>query len=998
MKHTQHLLKYVGLVILGIFLIQVVQAQQLMPSGNYSNVKISLNGKWKFKLYPTAATGADSAFFLTHFDTRKWADIKVPGHWELQGFSKPYYGKVETDGIGLYRRNFDVPASWKGKPVFIAFDGVLFGYTVWVNGRFAGEFASAFNRHTFDITQLVTPGKTNVIAVRVNKLPRAWKFDIFDCWSISGIYRDVTIYSLPNVYINDLVVKTTHVSDESARLSISTVINQSAKAKFSKNINVSATLKDAWGKTVGEWGLRKGNTFGQSLVFAGETEVLRPLLWTAEKPNLYTLEVVLKDRKRVLQSHVQRVGIREVTWDNAVLKLNGKPVKLRGVNYHNLSPVNGRAVTESEFLKDLKLMREANINYIRTSHYPPSPRLLELTDSLGFYVMDEVPFGWGEEDMNKQSFLPELLTRAQATVERDKNHPSVIIWSIGNENPFTPITHQAGKRVKELDDTRPVCHPQVGSYFGNQFSKRTPLPDSLDILSPHYPRSSTLKSWSNRFDRPMIITEYAHSFGLDFGSMEEQWEIMYASPKLAGGSVWHFFDQGILRKADRKISRNDYTEYVWPDSLTYYDTGEIREGVDGLVYADRIPQVDYWQVRKVYSPVMPLGDSLTYDSKTGKLSFRLNNRYDFTDLSEINCEWKFFAGNILLDSGLSALKCAPHDTVWIDVFPKANKLPEADYYMLKLAFTDRTGYQFSEKVYEVVPDGNRKSCLMDRFAPLPAPFMPVGNAFVSGENVLQISADEGQISLKSSDGKPLITAGPYARINRKPTMASRKLGEFLLKKSTGKKSPVKDSVQHVQYEFAANKGDKTRINGEITYAFLKNGYIEVRYDLKPDTSLNTNFTEAGVSFLLPARMTEFRWIGDGPYASYPDKKRLNEFGFHHLNSGDIHFQGNRANVDCAVFTDAHGIGVMLLANRANIAVERTQEGILISHNAFVSGRFNKGNDPELFYSFEKIGSLKGSFVIVPLDGNWNREIRQIFGNPNKTAVPFNPYYNSYDQN
>ena len=141
-----------------------------------------------------------------------------------------------------------------------------------------------------------------------------------------------------------------------ARLSISTAINQSAKAKFSKNINVSATLKDAWGKTVGEWGLRKGSTFGQSLVFAGETEVLRPLLWTAEKPNLYTLEVVLKDRKRVLQSHVQRVGIREVTWDNAVLKLNGKPVKLRGVNYHNLSPVNGRAVTESEFLKDLKLM------------------------------------------------------------------------------------------------------------------------------------------------------------------------------------------------------------------------------------------------------------------------------------------------------------------------------------------------------------------------------------------------------------------------------------------------------------------------------------------------------------------------------------------------------------------------------------------------------------------------------------------------------------------
>lgn len=998
MKHTSFLPKYFGLAILSIFFYQISFSQQLMPSGSSSKDIISLNGTWKFKLYPASTIVPDTLFYQYGFDTSRWSDIKVPGHWELQGFSKPYYGKVEIDGTGLYRRNFDVPASWRGKPVFIAFDGVLFSYSVWVNGNFAGEFTSAFNRHTFDVTKFVIPGEKNELAVRVNKLPRAWKFDIFDCWSISGIYRDVTIYSLPNVYINDLVVKTTNVTGQSADLSLRTIIKKGKNARFSKNIHVTAVLKDMNGKTISEWPLQNQDKTAQSLLFSSETKILKPRLWTAETPNQYMLEVILKDKKKVLQSYIQRIGIREVTWDKAVLKLNGQPIKLRGVNYHNLTPENGRAVTEAEFIRDLKLMREANINYIRTSHYPPSPRLLELTDSLGFYVMDEVPFGWGEEDMNKQSFLPELLLRAQATVERDKNHPSVIVWSIGNENPFTPITHQTGKLVKKLDDTRPICHPQIGSYFGNQFSKRTPLPDSLDILSPHYPRNGTLKSWSNRFDLPMIITEYAHSFGLDFGSMEEQWDIMYASPKIAGGSVWHFFDQGILRKADKKITRNEYTEYVWADSVTYFDTGEIREGVDGLVYSDRQPQVDYWQVRKVYSPVMPLGDSLLFDSKTGKLSFKLNNRYDFTDLSEIGWQWRFYADNELMDLGTATLKCAPHDTILVDIYPRIKALPDANYYLLKLTFADKSGYQFNEKVYEVIPVGRQKPDLASKFLTSTTPFISVGNQLEESGNIVEISDAEGQISLKNKDGKTLISTGPYARINRKPTMASRKLGEYLLKSVTGKKSALNDGKQIIDYQFTSDKGANVRISGSITYSFLKNGSIKVQYDLKPDTSMHSNFTESGISFLLPAEMTEFRWIGDGPFASYPDKKKLNEFGFYHMNSGDINFQGNRAEVDCAIFSDSHGNGVMLLANRANIAVERTPEGILISHNAFVSGRFNKGNTPELFYSFEKIGSLKGSFVVAPLDGNWNKEIRQIFGNPNEIAVPFNPYYNSYDQN
>jgi beta-galactosidase len=964
-----------------------------MPSNPMAGNIKPLNGTWKFKYYPDSNIGSDSAFYNPTFDVSRWANIKVPGHWELQGFADPKYTKSAIDGTGLYRTDFMLPAGWKGNLVYLTFDGVLFGYKVWVNGQFVGEFSSAFNRHIFDITSLIKPDQSNILAVEVSRLAKGWAFDIFDCWSLAGIFRDVTLFSLSKIHINDVIVKT-YVDSEQATVSVKAVIEKAIKTSFSKNNVVYVRLLDHNGNLVGEESLSKcglTNEKSNTLSFSGTISVNKPMLWTAETPYMYTMEVSLLDKGNECQKHILHVGIREISWHNGILKINGLPIKLRGVNHHDLSPTNGRAVTEEEMCEDLRLMRKANINFIRTSHYPPQPRLLELCDSLGFYVMDEVPFGGGEEHMNDPAYLPNLLTRAQATVERDKNHPCIIVWSIGNENPFTPITHQTGKQVKRLDETRPICYPQTGSYFEKDF--RYHLPDSVDILSPHYPTNKMLKDWTTRFDRPMIITEYAHSFGLDFGRMEEQWEMIYISPNIAGGAVWHFFDQGLLRKSAEKVNRDKYTNYVWKDSVTNYDTGEKREGVDGIVYADRTPQVDYWQVRKVYSPVVALGDTIVYSEAKPNVNFKLNNRYDFTDLSEVDGRWQLYADTTLLDSGSFKVNCLPHDTVLVGLDISLPENKRAHYCYLKLVFTDKDNYSFYEKVYSIITRQATPN-LLEEMARQSSPLLAKANSMACDYFWWKADEKSGRIQLKTRNGITLISDGPYARVNRKPTMASMKMIPYVLKSQQGKITNTHDGGRKVYYFF---EDYNPSISGYVEYQFSDKGYITVNYHFSPDSLQKTYTLETGISFLLPFSFSEFRWIGDGPYASYPGKSKLNDFGFYHLSADDIYFQGNRKNVDCAVFSDKRGNGFILLANKANLAVEKIPEGILVSHNAYVSGRFNKGNAPELLHSFENIKEIVGSFVIIPLTDQWPIALEQLFGKPYKTAVPFSPFYHSYDQ-
>jgi beta-galactosidase len=383
---VKKLLQIIMLFVLsGIFInINTLQAQVLIAQKDGNKNVILLNGLWKFKYVPSTQINSDSLFIRPDFDISKWSAIKVPGNWELQGFSEPMYGGALKEGTGLYRTTFTVASDWKDQLVYIAFDGVQYGYELWVNGKYAGSFASSFNRQTFDITRFVMPDVENTLAVKVTTRSKGWDFDTNDDWSLSGIIRDVTLFTLPLTHIKDVVVVTNVENNSTSYISVSTLIERKKSERYGNSPGLSYKLTDTHGRVIKEL-LISGNFDNNSDIInlAGNIKIDNPRLWTAETPYLYDLSIILTENNKEIQKQNLKIGIRQISIEKGILKLNGTPVKLRGVDHHDLSPVNGKAVTESEIKEDLILIKRANINFIRTSHYPPHHRLIELCDSMG---------------------------------------------------------------------------------------------------------------------------------------------------------------------------------------------------------------------------------------------------------------------------------------------------------------------------------------------------------------------------------------------------------------------------------------------------------------------------------------------------------------------------------------------------------------------------------------------------------------------------------------
>lgn len=987
-----------------LFTFNIMHSQVLMPSFKDSNQIKSLNGTWKFKYIPSSKLDNDSLFYKTDFHVENWSDIKTPGNWDMQGFAEPTYKKLPK-ATGLYRTNFTVPAEWKGNPVYIAFDGVQYGYTFYVNGKYVADYASAFNRQTFDISPYIILGKSNTLAVKVITKPKGWEFDTNDDWDLCGIYRDVTLFSLPSVHIKDVIVKT-FVKTNTADIDISTEVERTVKGKLSKNLNFTGELFDGKGKLVKSFVIKPEALVSgaNTLIFKERLSIENPELWNAETPNLYTLKLKLKDKNNELQNYSDRIGIREISWTDGILKINGSPIKLKGVNHHDLSPVNGRSITEVEMKEDLKLMKEANVNFVRTAHYPPHPRLLELCDSLGFYVMNEIPYGFGDEHLKDTSYLPILKHRAKVTLWRDKNRPCIIIWSVGNENPVTDIGLQTGEYVANLDATRPYCFPQYPSEFEKM--TKSSIPESIGILNYHYAKASELPELSTKFKQPLILGEYAHALGLDFGSMQDIYEIMYEKPTLAGGAIWGFFDQGILRKSAKSVVKGEYTPYAWicPDMM--YDT-DGNQGADGVLYANRVPQTDYFQVRKVFTPVKALDQSLQYQPGKQTLKIKVNNRYDFTNLSETKCKWQLLADNKVIDSGEFKLNCKPHDTVTAEINTLLPEKPVANYYYLKVLFENKDNYQFYEKTY--VLQFKESHSILDRIALNSYEVTKKENVITADNYTFEFINEYGKINFKNKNGELLFSDGPFARVGRKESLAEDaatnhkkyKLlhtlwNPFLLSKPESKVKVFDAKKLVANYSYKPSSPKEGSLSGDVTYSFSEKGAININYSFIPQGKGEA--IETGLSFIIPNSYTEFRWVGKGPYAAYPIKNRLSEFGIHHLNTDDLYFSGNRENVDCAVFTNKNGSGFALIAKNANIAVERSTEGIIVSHNAHVSTTFNKYEWPSDLFSFENNKEIKGNFTIVPFTSEtWPSVFKEIFGDSNKSVKAFQPFYHSYDQ-
>ena len=887
----------------------------ILPVTDRSMTK-SLNGEWKLKV--VNGVGIDTT--VPPADNT-WGNIPVPGCWDVHGFCKPRYDRPDSL-TGYYRTAFTIPSQWKGMRIALRLDGVLYGYDLWINGKKAGEWRSAYNTAIFDITDFINAKKEKQeLAMRViTKFPGS-DFDCNDDWTPCGIFRDVTLMAVPKVHLSDLTIRTSNSGEVDVKTEI---------ANGDKHTAVSHTILDACGNTV------------------GTDKVANPRLWTAETPYLYTLITTLSSKGKTLQTFEHKFGFRELTIEGNVIKLNGQPIKLRGVTCHSTDPKTAKVVSEELTLKDMRLMKEASVNYIRTSHYPREPRFYELADSLGFYVIDEVPFGFGDKNLSKKSFYPVLQQRAQATIRRDKNHASVLIWSLGNENPLTDICKRLGDYVKaELDPSRPICYPQVGSYF-RKFNYD--FPKVADIYAPHYPTTGQLAAFYQRADRPVIFTEYCHTLGISLEDHDRQWEIIEHTPCLAGGSVWEWVDQGMPFTCEPKTDMYGYEEKVYTSKTTGFEMFG-NKGTDGLLYADRTPLPNYYELQHNYARAAVTDSIISIGGSQNVLPLHIRNRYDFLNLKDnTTFGWTLTEDRDTIARGSFSPDCQPHATTTYNLsLPSAPNTSKV--CILNIEISDAQGHTFNRQAIRINPT-------------------KLTQRLIDGIDI--------------ATGNPMtrIQGGIMVRAGRKATLAEKlKVGDKRLERYLLLLTADSTSAGTIRTDI------RTEQTGNATH---------FAFSLSPDTT-DTFLSELGIAFLLDKNIDRVQWIGQGIMPTYPGRYRAGRYGFWALQQGDLYFEGNRRGVDAALLTDANGDGLLLVCDNGNVSFEQTDRGIVLTYNAAVAGEGPKFARTAFPVIAKEVGTVSGDFYLYRVDKDKTPQLlRTLFAAPQLVAPPYHPFETQYD--
>ena len=608
---------------------------------------VSLDGQWLFRWSRNPEERAVD-FYREDYDVSSWGKIKVPGNWQTQGYGTPIYTNIEypfqrnrpsvtseppkdwtayenRNPVGQYVTYFDVSKDMLSKNLILHFGGVHSAMYLWVNGQKVGYSQNSMSPAEFDVTSYLREGK-NKIAVEVYRWSDGSYLEDQDMWRLSGIFREVQLWVRPLVHIADYHVTAMPDKDYS-RAEVKTTVSLCNAGKTSaKNLQTVLLLN---GREV------KG---GLKQLAAGDTTTVqmtslidKPQLWSAETPHLYPFSLELREADGTVVEHFDyHLGVKKVEVVGEVFKINGQNVKLRGVNRHDHHPVTGRWVDDATYEQDLRLMKQANVNFLRTSHYPDREYLYELCDRWGIYVMDEANqeshgYGYANQEMGHDlAWQKAHVDRAESLVKRDFNHPCVILWSLGNEGGIGPNIQAMYDKVCELDSTRPPfydCHPRYSALHDFGY----PAPDEL--------RSEAVKET----EKPMIAREYAHAMGNSMGNLQEYWDVIYADSSIVGAAIWDWVDQGLLKK--------DGNVAFWAYGGDYGDKPNLDAFcINGLLAPDRTPHPHYYEVQYVYQP-------LTFKRDEHDGTIRIINRDSFTVPSEydITCDTVTYGSERLLN-------------------------------------------------------------------------------------------------------------------------------------------------------------------------------------------------------------------------------------------------------------------------------------------------------------------------------------------------------------
>lgn len=615
----------------------------------------SLNGEWKFHWSPDV-NSRPTDFHETDFNDRKWDTISVPSCWQMKGYGYPVYvnmmrsdalcpwGKMdpprippERTAVGSYRTRFKLPGSWKERQVIIHFDGVESAFYLWCNGQQVGFSKGSRTPAEFDLTPFVKRG-ANQLAVEVYEFSDGSYLEDQDKWRLAGIYRDVYLYSTADLHVRDFFVKAGLKDDYQEGVLGLEVEIQNTHAN-STTASVGFSLRNADGQVVVEDEMRLPDIAGKSSATAAfERSVPSPAPWSAEIPHLYQLILTLKDANgELLEAIPAKVGFGRSEIKNQQLLVNGKPIYIKGVDRHEMDPDTGYSVSRESMIRDITLMKQHNINTVRTSHYPDTPEWYELCDLYGLYLIDEanieshgVGYNPRKTLANKPEWKAAHLDRTKRMVERDKNHPAVIIWSLGNEAGDGTNFVATSTWIKRRDPSRPVQYERAG------------LKPHTDIYCPMYASPDALRRYATgKPDRPLILCEYEHAMGNSLGEMDEYWEVIEKYPVLQGGCIWDWVDQG-LRKTDAQ--GNEFWAYggdFGPKNLP----SDGNFCINGLVQPDRKPNPHLTEAKKVYQyvGVTPI------DLRQGL--FEIVNKYDFKSLEHLIPSYEVTEDGTVIQSG-----------------------------------------------------------------------------------------------------------------------------------------------------------------------------------------------------------------------------------------------------------------------------------------------------------------------------------------------------------
>ena len=903
-----------------------------------------LNGDWAFA-YAETPDGAPVDFAQDTFDASAWDTLPVPSNWQMHGYGRPLYVNLvypipvepptvpQRNGVGSYRRTFTLPAAWDGRRVVLRFDGVNCAFYVWVNGQQVGYSQGSHLPSEFDITAYLCPGE-NLLAVQVFQYADSTYMEDQDYWRLSGIFRDVALYSVPMVHLRDVRIRTLFDADyRDAMLEVRALV-KNYRADAAAGYTLRAHLVDADGATVLERQLPLDPIAGGTEAAAELLETINaPHQWSAEDPYLYTCFFSLCDAAGVVtEVECVTVGFRQVEVKERVLLLNGRPVKLRGVNRHEIHPDLAQAINYASMVQDVTLMKRHNINCVRTSHYSNDPRWFDLCDRYGIYVIDEADLechgfcmtGDWNEISDHPDWTAAYVERAERMVERDKNHPSIIWWSLGNESGWGRNHFAMIEWIHANDPTRQVHYE--GAAWKTEQDPWT-YPAGPDVVSNMYPTPDDLEKRGQETNdpRPYFMCEYTHAMGNGCGSLQDYWDIIYRYPRIAGGCIWQWVDHGLRQYTD--------------DGRMWFayggDFGDMpNDGnfcIGGLVGPDREVHSSLLEYARVLQPVLAEAVELA----NGQL--RLTNRYDFLSLATLVCAWTVTADGAVLEQGILPLpELAPGQSATVSVPYHLPAGTPGTEYQLNLSFRQPKNTLWAPLGFEVA---------FAQFAlpvtiparMLPTALMPVVRAAQTAEQIavagetfrLCFDRRQGTLCSWQGAGTELLLAGPRLQLWRAPVDND---STFKGKWAQFGYDRLLRTVTRAELVETAEQAACVEIE-EILHAYGVKTHFDVRYrytcygsgDLGIETTLTPRdipdlpvLPRIGLEMILPCAFARYAWFGLGPHECYSDRRTSGRLDVYEstvagefVNYVTPQEHGNKLDVRWATLTDLRGRGLFM---------------------------------------------------------------------------------------